>query len=182
MSKRTQTIIIIAGTIVIAFLLIWKETYMRQRKEFFRAEDYYQKFTNETVGEKKDEYAIRSITHYDSAIHMYTPWSSKIAASAERLAAIGNYYADIQDYDIALNAYRSLRSSFYATRSTYQPYPGTIKTAESRIAELVKLQQQQEDALRIQQDQEKAEAAARMKEELAKEAAPPLEGETPQEP
>jgi len=128
-SKQILATIIVM--ILITFALIWLETYKRQREQFNLAETYY--------SEKDFPKAIQG---YDSAIHMYTPWSSRVKISAEKLWTIGMMFEDQNDYDMALNAYRSLRSSFYAVRWLIQPYQEWIDKCDTAIARVIKTREQ----------------------------------------
>jgi tetratricopeptide (TPR) repeat protein len=131
-----QTVIIVTVTVVIAFGLFWGETYLRQRKEFLKGEEYY----------SNEDYK-RAITSYESALHMYTPGSGKVATAADRLRTIAEYYEGQGDIEMALIAYRSLRSSFYAVRSFYTPYPEVIAHCEEKIEQLVRQQLDREKAV-----------------------------------
>lgn len=126
-----QTILTVIVTALVAFGLFWGETYRRQSREFAAGEAAF----------KLNEAGFRqAITAYESALHMYTPWSSKIETASRRMREIGKFYEDKGDVDMALIAYRSLRSSFYATRSFYTPYPDVIAECDTKIAGLVELQ------------------------------------------
>jgi GAF domain-containing protein len=137
--SRNKTVITVIVVILITIGLIWLETYKRQREEFKLAENYY-------AG--KDFH--NAIQRYDSTIHMYTPWSSRVKISAEKLWEIGKLYEDKQEYDMALVAYRSLRSSFYAVRWLVQPYQEWIDRCDTAIARVSKAQED----LKTDQNQE----------------------------
>ena len=81
-----------------------------------------------------------AISDYETAIHMYTPFSGYVPASAQRLWEIGQGFENAGEYDWSLIAYRSLRSSFYAVRSLYTPYKDWIERSEKQIDVVLALQ------------------------------------------
>jgi len=136
--SHVKTVITIVVVIFITIGLIWLETYKRQREQFKLAENYY--------SEKDYPNAIQ---RYDSTIHMYTPWSSRVKISAEKLWDIGKMYENQKEYERALDAYRSLRSSFYAVRWLVQPYQEWIDrcdTAITKVTSAMELAEKQDEA------------------------------------
>lgn len=129
-NNKKRTALVILLMVFITFALIWLETYKRQREQFQLAEKHFQ--------ENKFH---RAIQYYDATIHMYTPWSSRVKISAEKLWEIGKMYESKKEYDMALNAYRSLRSSFYAVRWLVQPYKEWIDRCDIAIARVVGIQE-----------------------------------------
>ena len=104
--EKAKTIAVNAVVIaVLAILLIWGNTWYRQRTQFNRGE----------AALAAGNY-IAAIAGYESAIHMYTPGSSIVEQSAERLWRMGERLEQGGDPGRALIAYRSLRSSFYAVQ------------------------------------------------------------------
>jgi len=116
---------------VAALLLIWGNTWYRQRTQFNRGE------TARAAGDQ-----IAAIAGYEAAIHMYTPGSSLVQESAAKLWSIGEGFERGGDPARALIAYRSLRSSFYAVRGLNAPGMEWIARCDDRIAALVKAQAQ----------------------------------------
>ena len=114
---------------VVAIVLVWGNTWQRQRVQFQRGE----------AAMATGNY-IAAIAGYESAIHMYTPGSSTVERSAERLLALGEAFERKSDSTRALVAYRSLRSSFYAVRGLDSPGTAWIARCDDKIAALVKLQ------------------------------------------
>lgn len=133
---RWQNLTIIVVTAVIALAMIWANTYQRMREEYIQGEEFF----------AQGEY-LKAVTAYETAIHAYVPWSGKIRHSAERLWEIGNLYEEQGEVELALIAYRSLRSSFYAVRSFYQPYPEWIHRTTPKIKALMG---EQERLLQVQ--------------------------------
>jgi hypothetical protein len=132
--EKTKTIAV--NIVVVAFLavlLIWGNTWFRQRVQFNKGEEAL-------AGND----VIAAIAGYESAIHMYTPLSPLVERSAEKLWAIALKCEAGGEQERALITFRSLRSSFYAVGSLYQPGKVWIARSDAKIAELVKLQEMKE--------------------------------------
>ncbi|HLO25392.1 MAG TPA: hypothetical protein VK187_04715 [Geobacteraceae bacterium] len=117
---------------VLAILLIWGNAWYRQRTQFNRGE----------AALAAGNY-IAAIAGYEAAIHMYTPGSSIVQKSAERLWLMGERFEQGGDPVRALIAYRSLRSSFYAVQGLTSPGREWITRCDGKITALVKAQVQQ---------------------------------------
>ena len=131
MEKAKTIAVNIAAIAVIAIILIWGTTWYRQWSQFNKGEKAL------AAGDY-----IAAIADYESAIHMYTPGSSLVERSAERLWGIGEGFERSGDQDRALIAFRSLRSSFYAARGFYTPGKEWIARCDAKIGALVQLQAQ----------------------------------------
>ncbi|KAF0216994.1 MAG: hypothetical protein FD174_3443 [Geobacteraceae bacterium] len=131
MEKAKTIAVNMAVIAAIAIVLIWGITWYRQWSQFNK-------------GEKAMDAGdyIAAIAGYESAIHMYTPWSPLVERSAERLWGITEGYERNGDPERALIACRSLRSSFYAARGLYTPGKEWIASCDAKIDGLVKLQAQ----------------------------------------
>jgi tetratricopeptide (TPR) repeat protein len=116
---------------VISILLIWANTLYRQHTQFSKGEKAL------AAGDY-----IHAIAGYESAIHMYTPASPIVERSAKKLWQIGELMEQARDYDLALVAFRSLRSSFYAVKGLGTPGKEWIRRSEEMIAQLLMLQAQ----------------------------------------
>src|SRR6266545_833841 len=128
--EKAKTIAVNAIIVaVISILLIWGNTWHRQRTQFTRGE----------AALASRDY-IGAIAAYEAAIHMYTPGSSTVYRAAERLWSIGEDLERAGDPDRALVAYRSLRSSFYATWGLTRPGKEWISRCDEKIASLVQSQ------------------------------------------
>jgi hypothetical protein len=114
---------------VMAIILIWGNTWQRQRTEYKRGE----------AALAARDY-IAAIADYESAIHMYTPGSSLVERAAEKLWALGEGFEQSGDPTRALIAYRALRSSFYAVHGLHTPGREWIARCDEKIAALVKVQ------------------------------------------
>ncbi len=128
---RWQKAGIITGTVVIAFGMVWFNTWQRSVK-------YY----NEGQGLLAEGKPMEAITSFESAAHAYTPLNSNVVNALNRLWEIGERYErekpDEPEY--ALVAFRSLRSSIYATRSFYTPHKHWIPKCDEKIKKLVEIQ------------------------------------------
>ncbi len=118
--------------IVVLVAMVWVKTY------FYGLDQYKQGEKAMASGDLKD-----AITDYETAIHMYTPFAEYVPASAQRLWEIGRGFERSGDYDWALLAYRSIRSSFYGVRSLYTPYKSWIIRSDARINRVLALQARQ---------------------------------------
>ena len=77
------------------------------------------------------------VLHLERAVHWYLPGSPTVRRAAAELEAVGERAEQAGDRELALWAYRSLRSGLYATRSLWTPMPRTIARMDERIATLM---------------------------------------------
>ncbi|HEY3346705.1 MAG TPA: hypothetical protein VGK71_03675 [Nitrospirota bacterium] len=141
-----------AGAAVLLFIMVamvWIKTYAYGHGQFVDGEKAFKANDLKTA-----------VTDYETAIHMYTPFGGYVDASAARLWEIGQGYENVGDYDWALIAYRSLRSSFYAVRSFYTPGQGWIERTEKQIDAVLEKQKAQNMNTKGQAAPAKTEAAA----------------------
>ena len=120
----------VAAIALISIVLIWGNTLYRQHVQFEKGER----------GMLAGDFPA-AVAGYESAIHMYTPGSSLVERSAQRLWEIGQVTERSGDIGRALVAYRALRSSFYSAAGIYLPGREWIERSDVRIAALVHLQQ-----------------------------------------
>ncbi|MFQ5598455.1 MAG: hypothetical protein ACE5GK_10445 [Nitrospiria bacterium] len=106
-------------------LLIVIKVFFSSMKEYNKAEAAFSERDYRTA-----------ITHYERAILWYLPFGGHVDRSAAQLWAIAEIL-EVQDKPLALEAYRSLRSVFYATRSFYTPGKDWIDRANPKIARLM---------------------------------------------
>lgn len=122
--ENVKTIAVNAAVIiVICLLMLVGNTYFRQHQQFNKGEA--------ALG--RGDF-IAAIAGYESAIHMYTPGSSTVRISAEKLWALGNAFESAGDKQKALIAYRSLRSSFYSAQGLFTPGMEWIARCDDKIA------------------------------------------------
>ena len=120
---------------VILFGMVWVKAYLAGDAQYKAGEAAY------GTGDMKN-----AISDYEAAIHMYTPFAPSVPKSATRLWEIGQGFERSGDYDWALIAFRSLRSSFYAVRSFYTPYPEWITRSEAEITAVLAAKKSAEPA------------------------------------
>jgi hypothetical protein len=120
-----------SGVVILVILvgMVWANTYYRGRAEYIEGEKYF-----------KEAMFKDAIAAYGTSVRMYTPFSSYVPASLQRLWEIGEGYRQTGQYDRALIAYRDLRSGVYAIRSIYSPYEEWIPRTDERIAQTLELQ------------------------------------------
>ncbi len=128
MEKAKTIAVNIIAIALLSVLLIWGNTLYRQWRQFDNGEKALAK--NDLIA---------AIAGYESAIHMYTPFSSLVDRSAAKLWQIAQRCEAAGDHERALIACRSLRSSFYAVRGLNQPGREWIARCDAKIAELLKL-------------------------------------------
>lgn len=132
--EKVKTVAANAAVIsVICIALIWGNVLYRQHVQF-------------EIGEKAFKGADfpAAVAGYEAAIHLYTPGSSVVRKSAEKLWQIAQSTEGSGDFSRALIAYRALRSSFYAITWIYTPGKEWIARCDARIAALVQIQQMQQ--------------------------------------
>jgi len=91
----------------------------------------------EARDELRDERPYQAVVHYERAIRWYLPGSPYVSRAAGALEDLAIEAENAGDVELALFAYRGLRSAAYSTRSVFQPLPARIARAEERIASLM---------------------------------------------
>jgi hypothetical protein len=130
MTERISAIVINTATIIlICLLLFFAGTCWRLHDQFALGEEAF----------RRGDF-IAAVAGYESAIHMYIPFSPTVEKSARQLWTIGETSERKGDIARALIAYRALRSSFYADRWLVTPGQEWIARCDTRIAALVPLQ------------------------------------------
>ncbi len=81
---------------------------------------------------------IQAVAGFESAIHMYTPFSPLVESSATKLWSIGETLEQRGDTEKALIAYRALRSSFYSTHGLFKPGMEWITRCDRKITALAR--------------------------------------------
>jgi hypothetical protein len=128
MLDRTKTILVNAVFIaVISILLFAAATQFRQWSQYNRGEQAL------AAGDQ-----INAIAGFESAIHMYTPFSPLIERSSKKLWAIGQDMEARGETEKALIAYRALRSAFYSTHGLTRPGMNWIALCDEKIRLLAK--------------------------------------------
>jgi len=128
MLDRTKTIVVNSAVIaVLAFFLFGVSTQCRQWAQYNRG--------NKALAAGNH---ILAIAGYESAIHMYTPFSPLVERSAVKLWTIGEYLEAQGNSEKALIAYRALRSAFYSTHGLTRPGLKWIADCDAKIRTLAK--------------------------------------------
>lgn len=128
MIDRTKTILVNSAVIAILSLLLFAAgTQCRQWAQYNRGQKAL----------AQGNY-IQAIAGYESAIHMYTPFSPLVERSALKLWTIGEYLEAHGDTEKALIAYRALRSSFYSAHGLIRPGQKWIADCDAKIRTLAK--------------------------------------------
>ena len=132
MKERITAILANTIVIVLACLLIFfAGTWWRLHEQFVLGEAAVRRgdFTGAVAG-------------YESAIHMYIPFSVTVETAAQQLWSVGEANERIGDIDRALIAYQALRSSFYAARWLVTPGEEWIARCDKKITELAPRQKE----------------------------------------
>ena len=116
----------IAVIALISLVLLAVNTQYRQWSQLSKGE----------AAEKSGD-SIQAMAGYESAIHLYTPFSPLVTRAAERLWRMAEAAEKRGDKERALITYRALRSSFYSTRWLLQPGEEWIRKCDERIATLI---------------------------------------------
>lgn len=128
MLDRTKTILVNAVFIgIITILLFAAVTQFRQWTQYKRGEESLA---------VRDQ--INAIAGFESAIHMYTPFSPLVERSAKRLWIIGRDLELRGETEQALIAYRALRSAYYSTHGLIRPGMDWIVKCDEKIRLLAK--------------------------------------------
>ena len=93
----------------------------------------------------KERQYIKAITFFDRSIHWYTPFNPYVWNSAERLWEISEYGEQQGDIKLALIACRTVRGGFYAASHFVVPGKKWIERCESKIDQLVKIEEKTEE-------------------------------------
>lgn len=134
--ERVRIFKALRGVVIVFAILVamvWVKTYSYGQDQYKKGEKAM------AAGDLKN-----AISDYETSIHMYSPFAGYVPASAQRLWEIGKGFEKSGDYDWALLAFRSLRSSFYGVRSFYTPYRDWIARSESEIDKVLALQVEKE--------------------------------------
>lgn len=128
MLDRTKSIIVNAVFIaIVSIVLFAAATQFRQWSQFNRGEKALAAHDQ-----------INAIAGFESAIHMYTPFSPLVERSAARLWIIGRDLETRGETEKALIAYRALRSAFYSTHGLTKPGMKWITICDEKIRLLAK--------------------------------------------
>ena len=119
----------IALVLLIMFIMVWGRACYYQQNHYADAE-----------AALKDKRYKDAVTEYEWTIKMYTPLSGEVEDACEKLWFIAGEYEKKGQIDLALIAYRSLRSSIYSIKSFYLPYGKWIALSDEKIEEILAIQ------------------------------------------
>ena len=80
---------------------------------------------------------VTAVLHLGRAAHWYTPGNPYVSEALDELHRIGRQAEMEGHVELALSAYRTIRSSCLGTRSFYTPNSDRLTTANRRIASLM---------------------------------------------
>jgi len=130
----------IKGRVLIGLSCVFLFLFMVFLKVNINARNEYQK--GEAALKNRD--CIQAITHFNRAIHWYSPGSKAVKDSIHALWGIGAQSEKSGDYAPALQAFRALRSSLYSVRSFYTPHADWIERCDDRIATIIAQSKEQQ--------------------------------------
>ena len=125
MRPFTKKVLVVVLSLCLLFLMIYLKVFLSSRQEFHTAEEA------KITGDYQN-----AIKHYERAILWYLPLGGYVHSSAEALWELAEML-ESEDRKLALEAYRSLRSAFYASRSFYTPGLPWINRSDKKIAGLM---------------------------------------------
>lgn len=88
----------------------------------------------------RKEDAVAAVVHYRRAARFYAPLSAYHVEALDRLAEIGEEAERLGDVELALSAFRAVRSGILSARSVYIPERERLSVANRRIADLMAAQ------------------------------------------
>lgn len=126
--KRGRTLWILKAAAVLLLLLavVYARVVFESQRNFFEGE--------ERLAQSKKHGAVH---HFQTAAAWYCPFNPYVKKSHERLWQIGRKAELGGDRDLALEAYRAVRSSIMGSRSFFTPEAETLRAANERISVLM---------------------------------------------
>lgn len=139
-------------SVLLLFSIIYLKVFISSRAEFNAAE------AARVKGDDRE-----AMIHYERAMLWYLPLGGYVEPAAEALWNLGIVLEE-KDRKLSLEAFRSLRSAFYATRSFYTPGQAWIDRADEKIAKMMAQEPPySEREKKMTTEQRAAEALAIMK-------------------
>jgi len=126
--NRGRILWIIKALVVLLLLLavVYARVVYESQRNFFEAE--------EKLTQSKRHGAVY---HFQAAAAWYSPFNPYVKKSHDRLWQIGRKAELAGDGDLALEAYRAIRSSILGSRSFFTPEAETLRAANERISVLM---------------------------------------------
>lgn len=88
----------------------------------------------------REQDTVAAVVHYRRAARFYAPLSPYHVEALDRLAKVGEAAERDGDAELALSAFRAIRSGILSARSVYLPEPARLAAANRRIADLMAAQ------------------------------------------
>lgn len=107
-------------------ITVLSKIYYSSRNEYKLAEQAF----------KNGDYRV-ALRHFDRSLRWYLPKNKYPLLSAERLFEIGNIAEQEEDEELAISAYRVLRSSSHGTKHISSPFSCWIDKCNMKIAALM---------------------------------------------
>jgi hypothetical protein len=142
-----KRILMVLGLMFVALILVWSRAFIGSIQAYHKGETYLE-----------GKQYVRAVTFFDRSIHWYTPFNPFIEKSAERLWEIGEQAEKEGDIQLALIAYRTIRSGFYGASHFVIPGKIWIEKCDRKI-----------NALKGKKEREISEDSGSLKEALIQE-------------
>lgn len=128
--KHIRVIFLILILVAITLMIVWIRAFYGSMQAYHQG-----------VAHLKEKEYIKAITFFDRSMHWYAPFNPYVHHSAERLWEIGLWAEEQGHIRLSLIATRAIRGAFYAARSVYTPGKDWIKKCDSKIDELMEIEQ-----------------------------------------
>ena len=120
--------------VAIGLIIVWA-------RAFYGSMQAYQK--GDTYLEGKQY--VRAVTFFDRSINWYTPFNPYVQKSAERLWEIGEQAEKQGDIQLALIAFRTIRSGFYGASHFRTPGMVWIRKSERKVNALLGVEEKERE-------------------------------------
>ena len=121
-SRYSKIVTVILGLMAIGIIIIWGKAFYGSIKAYQKGETYLE-----------EKQYVRAITFFDRSIHWYTPFNPYVQKSAERLWEIGEQAEKQGDIQLALIAFRTIRSGFEGASHFRTPGMAWIRKSERKV-------------------------------------------------
>ena len=125
---------VIIGLMAIGFIIIWGRAFYGSLRAYQMGETYLE-----------EKQYVRAVTFFDRSIHWYTPFNPYVHKSAERLWEIGEQAEKQGDIQLALIAFRTIRSGFYGASHFRTPGMEWIKKSERKVNALLGVEEKERE-------------------------------------
>ena len=115
-------IVFTAAVAAVMLFMVTIKVYVRGIKAFNLAEKSYAAQDHE-----------KAMVYYERTLRWYLPFNWRVNTAVQKLWEIGQQAEQHQDRELALKAYRRLRSSLYAIQNVYPSYDSWIDKCNSKL-------------------------------------------------